>query len=106
MGIKKNTIYAIKGSSDTLEVVSHEQAQAIRREQKQARMAFKSGSEAKIDIDPNNVQRFFNNPLYKITNHSYEKYVAKIKRKKLEAEAERLAQKQAQQEAENDHELD
>ena len=106
MDIKKNTIYAIKGSSDTLEVVSHEKAQAIRREQKQARMAFKSGSEAKIDIDPNNVQRFFNDPLYKITNHSYEKYVAKIKRKKLEAEAERLAQKQAQQQQENDREFD
>lgn len=104
MDIKKNTIYAIKGSSDTIEVVSHERAQAIRREQKQARMAFKSGSEAKIDIDPNNVQRFFNDPLYKITNHSYEKYVAKIKRKKLEAEAERLQQQQAQQE--QDREFD
>lgn len=105
MDIKKNTIYTIKGSSDTLKVVSHEQAQAIRREQKQVRMAFKSGSEAKINHDPNNVQRFFNNPLYKITNHSYEKYVAKIKRKKLEAEAERL-QQQAQQEQENDREFD
>lgn len=104
MDIKKNTIYTIKGSSDTIEVVSHERAQAIRREQKQARMAFKSGSEAKINPDPNNVQRFFNNPLYKITNHSYEKYVAKIKRKKLEAEAERLQQLQAQQE--NDREFD
>lgn len=105
MDIKKNTIYTIKGSSDTLEVVSHEQAQAIRQKQKQARMAFKSGSEAKINPDPNNVQRFFNNPLYKITNHSYEKYVAKIKRKKLEAEAERL-QQQAQQQQENDREFD
>lgn len=105
MDIKKNTIYTIKGSSDTIEVVSHEQAQAIKRKQQQARMAFKSGSEAKINPDPNNVQRFFNNPLYKITNHSYEKYVAKIKRKKLEAEAERL-QQQAQQQQENDREFD
>lgn len=97
MDIELNKIYSFKGSKDTIEVVSHEDAQAIRKQQ--ARQNVKLESLSKLDINPDvaDVKKYFTDPRFKLSNEMYEKYMSKIKRKKLERQAERLAQKEAQQ---------